>query len=98
MAILTTDWRTERRNLQGEETGPVRTLGKGDGRTPLRILLEEGTRTSLSTRDEKVTDRGRLLGMMEERLRRRKINRNAPQRIDITPYELRLKGLFGGGE
>jgi len=31
-------------------------------------------------------------------LRRRKINRNAPHRIDITPYELRLKGLFGGGE
>jgi hypothetical protein len=86
------DWKTLRQNFA------ITNAASGGDQSPTRVILREGNRRSLTNKDEDPEDIGRLLGMMEERLRRRKINRKAPKSINITPYEKRLKGLFGSDD
>lgn len=96
------DWKKTRANLL-QEKPPVLDRNVTGSSLPtnpkfIKVLLETGAHKSLTNRDEEPMDRGRLLGMMEERLRRRKINRKAPKKVNITPYEQRLKGLFGSDD
>ena len=58
-----------------------------------RVILEAGTRRSLANTPlpEQPMTRGRMLGLMEEQLRRRLARRRNPKKP-------KLKGLFGGGE
>ena len=55
------------------------------------VILNPGTRKSLPGNEEFLT-RGRMLGLLEEHLRRRKLKGTTKHGRD------RLKGLFGGGE
>jgi hypothetical protein len=81
MPRASTDWKKEEKALQGDAT-PVADPAL------LRVILEAGTRASVgNTKDGSPTSRGRLLGIMEENLRKRKKRRHPD-----------LKGLFGGGE